>query len=131
MKRTLLAAAAALLVSAGSGCGVMTPVPWPGADTTDDSFARFCASPNPLSWFAEEFPVDGQYHWGHGALPESCDDENCNCRCNCQHPHGVVNIPGVNPVGSPAGMGGAVDYPYYTTRAPRDFLQNNPPSIGP
>jgi hypothetical protein len=26
---------------------------------------------------------------------------------------------------------GAVAYPYYTTRGPRDFLSPNPPSIGP
>ena len=26
---------------------------------------------------------------------------------------------------------GAVTYPYYTTRGPRDFLMKNPPSIGP
>ena len=26
---------------------------------------------------------------------------------------------------------GAVAYPYYTTRGPRDFLASNPPSIGP
>ncbi|HEY6564050.1 MAG TPA: hypothetical protein VIY86_06110 [Pirellulaceae bacterium] len=26
---------------------------------------------------------------------------------------------------------GAVHYPYYTTRGPRDFLMANPPSIGP
>ncbi len=26
---------------------------------------------------------------------------------------------------------GAVAYPYYTTRGPRDFLVNDPPSIGP
>jgi hypothetical protein len=26
---------------------------------------------------------------------------------------------------------GAVAYPYYTTRGPRDFLAKNPPSIGP
>jgi hypothetical protein len=25
---------------------------------------------------------------------------------------------------------GQVAYPYYTNRGPRDFLQNNPPSIG-
>lgn len=25
---------------------------------------------------------------------------------------------------------GAVAYPYYTTRGPRDFLSSNPPSIG-
>lgn len=27
--------------------------------------------------------------------------------------------------------GGQVAYPYYTTRGPRDFLIDNPPSIGP
>lgn len=32
--------------------------------------------------------------------------------------------------GGPA-TGGAVAYPYYTTRGPRDFLAKNPPSIGP
>lgn len=26
---------------------------------------------------------------------------------------------------------GTYAYPYYTTRGPRDFLRNNPPSIGP
>jgi hypothetical protein len=26
---------------------------------------------------------------------------------------------------------GAVAYPYYTVRGPRDFLAKNPPSIGP
>ena len=31
---------------------------------------------------------------------------------------------------SGAGMG-AVGYPYYSVRAPRDFLHNQPPSIGP
>jgi hypothetical protein len=34
----------------------------------------------------------------------------------------------VGPEGPPTG---AVAYPYYTTRGPRDFLVNNPPSIGP
>jgi hypothetical protein len=28
-------------------------------------------------------------------------------------------------------MQGAVTYPYYTTRGPRDFFHPNPPSIGP
>jgi hypothetical protein len=33
---------------------------------------------------------------------------------------------------APAGPAtGAVTYPYYTTRGPRDFLAKNPPSIGP
>jgi hypothetical protein len=37
-------------------------------------------------------------------------------------------------MGMGAGYGGPpsahVGYPYYTTRGPRDFLINNPPSIG-
>jgi len=34
----------------------------------------------------------------------------------------------ITPAGPPTG---AVAYPYYTTRGPRDFLAKNPPSIGP
>ncbi len=32
---------------------------------------------------------------------------------------------------APGMSAGAVAYPYYTTRGPRDYFQNNPPSIGP
>jgi hypothetical protein len=32
---------------------------------------------------------------------------------------------------SPGPPVGQTAYPYYTTRGPRDFLQNNPPTIGP
>lgn len=31
----------------------------------------------------------------------------------------------------PGPVAGAVAYPYYTNRGPRDFLAKNPPSIGP
>jgi len=31
----------------------------------------------------------------------------------------------------PGPAAAAVAYPYYTLRGPRDFLTNNPPSIGP
>ncbi|HZZ26593.1 MAG TPA: hypothetical protein VFE46_01195 [Pirellulales bacterium] len=35
-------------------------------------------------------------------------------------------------LGGPAGPPAAqVAYPYYTSRGPRDFFANNPPSIGP
>jgi hypothetical protein len=34
----------------------------------------------------------------------------------------------ITPAGPPSG---AVAYPYYTTRGPRDFLAKRPPSIGP
>lgn len=45
----------------------------------------------------------------------------------CPHAGGYPEMPTFNP-GPPSGQ---VAYPYYTTRGPRDFLQNNPPSIGP
>ena len=32
---------------------------------------------------------------------------------------------------NPSPPSGQVAYPYYTVRGPRDFLRNNPPSIGP
>jgi hypothetical protein len=32
--------------------------------------------------------------------------------------------------GGGAGMAPTYAYPYYTTRAPRDFLMDNPPTIG-
>jgi len=35
--------------------------------------------------------------------------------------------PEIGPAGPPTG---ATAYPYYTLRGPRDFLTNNPPSIG-
>lgn len=40
-------------------------------------------------------------------------------------PHGYMQDAG--PSGPPSATYG---YPYYTTRAPRDFLMDNPPSIG-
>ncbi|MGE0758139.1 MAG: hypothetical protein AB7O38_14010 [Pirellulaceae bacterium] len=43
-------------------------------------------------------------------------------------PHGYAKAQ-MNGAGAPPSA--AFAYPYYTTRAPRDFLLNNPPSIGP
>ena len=41
--------------------------------------------------------------------------------------HGVHRQQYAGPAGPPTA---AVAYPYYTVRAPRDFLLDNPPSIG-
>jgi hypothetical protein len=52
---------------------------------------------------------------------------------DCQTPYTVPYAQGGMGMGGP-GAGGPVPtygYPYYTTRAPRDFLMANPPSIGP
>ena len=43
-----------------------------------------------------------------------------------QHHHASREY--VGPAGPPSAQ---VGYPYYTTRGPRDFLLDNPPSIGP
>ncbi|MCE5302184.1 MAG: hypothetical protein LLF97_03625 [Planctomycetaceae bacterium] len=56
---------------------------------------------------------------------QSCDESCEKCRgCRLRCGHGAEAT-----AAGPAT--GTVAYPYYTTRGPRDFLANNPPSIGP
>lgn len=74
--------------------------------------------------------------------PNGCQGGHGGCQ-SCGHAHGgragmpspVANIPHgtlqQQMAGPPGPQGPSVAYPYYTTRAPRDFLMNNPPSIGP
>ena len=70
---------------------------------------------------------------------QDCDD-GCSGVCDplcekmasareCLNPHaGGYPERGTFTPGPPIGQ---VAYPYYTVRGPRDFLQDNPPSIGP
>ncbi|MGY8734089.1 MAG: hypothetical protein ACKVK0_18305 [Pirellulales bacterium] len=44
-----------------------------------------------------------------------------------QYPGNQMLQAGRAPTGAPVGSSA---YPYYTTRAPRDFLMKNPPTIG-
>ena len=44
-----------------------------------------------------------------------------------QYPNNQMPQAGRAPTGAPVG---SYAYPYYTTRAPRDFLMKNPPTIG-
>lgn len=78
----------------------------------------------------------------------TCGDGACGGGC-IQRGIGMLLDGSCGPCGggeSPCGLGrasdrnyafnpgppvGQVAYPYYTTRGPRDFLQCNPPSIGP
>jgi hypothetical protein len=78
----------------------------------------------------------GNSRCGTGLINGSCQNapENCAaCSGVCEEcggrgcPHCRHNYVAPNP--GPAT--GAVTYPYYTTRGPRDFLDRNPPSIGP
>jgi len=73
---------------------------------------------------------------GRGGVCENCGGRGCGL-CSqrrggagggfCPHQGGYPEYPAFNP-GPPTGQ---VAYPYYTVRGPRDFLQSNPPSIGP
>ena len=88
---------------------------------------------------------------GCNLLPQRCT----NCQQNMVRPQAsqaaympgqqamqassVLQQPGAMPMPMPAQAmqqqagppTAAYSYPYYTTRAPRDFLMSNPPSIGP
>ncbi|MGD9634735.1 MAG: hypothetical protein AB7G28_21180 [Pirellulales bacterium] len=87
----------------------------------------------------------GPYDYGacnncnRGCCPTGLCPAGCCCGCCetysgcCCQPQG----PGCCASGdhhynfNPGPPVGQVAYPYYTTRGPRDFLLNNPPSIGP
>ncbi|HJS09170.1 MAG TPA: hypothetical protein VJ809_15985 [Pirellulales bacterium] len=81
-----------------------------------------------------------------GECATGCGDSGCTtCGPAGMHAgHGMIghhhqHAPGQGHFGTDAramaGAGGpptgAVAYPYYTNRGPRDFLAENPPSIGP
>jgi hypothetical protein len=70
---------------------------------------------------------------GNGSYANGCGPNGCG-------PNGAGYGNGYGPL--PRGVGGqyvgpqgpptgGVAYPYYTNRGPRDFLDPNPPSIGP
>lgn len=62
-----------------------------------------------------------------GAL---CDKEDNADPYHVNHP-GLCGIHQQQSVGPPGPPTPTYGYPYYTTRGPRDFLVDNPPSIGP
>ena len=62
----------------------------------------------------------------------SCDDGSCG-RCGlCARMRGRLGGHGAGAadMGPPGPMTPQYTYPYYTTRGPRDFLLDNPPTIG-
>ena len=67
----------------------------------------------------------GQMMAGHAGHRQAVAS---TCRRGCR-----VNLlggRGAHKLGQPYDPMTPISYPYYTTRAPRDFLDSNPPSIG-
>jgi hypothetical protein len=64
---------------------------------------------------------------------DTCEDTDPPCKCK-GHVCRLRRAPAMveaEPEPAPGPASGAVTYPYYTTRGPRDFLAKNPASIGP
>lgn len=78
---------------------------------------------------------------GAGENGDAADPESCRRGCrSCKFFHRNAQgedaasqgaSQGASQAGAAGPATGAVTYPYYTTRGPRDFLAKNPPSIGP
>jgi hypothetical protein len=66
---------------------------------------------------------------GFANVKHACQDWSYNsCLSNCNGRCCGGNAPENANAGPPSET---ITYPYYTVRGPRDFLANNPPSIGP
>jgi hypothetical protein len=121
MNRITCALLGVVLLSAGSGCCLIDRMlcngwgcPWGGCGSHCGSCEDCCSDCG-----------DGCQCW---------NDRGCRHCGVMRHHHADRGLPRgaggeyVGPAGPPTG---AITYPYYTTRGPRDFLAKNPPGIGP
>ena len=108
MTRAAILLSFALLAFSHAGCQM------PGHGSNLGGYAGNCASGNCGSSCAEGNCGTGHVPVGEGFLAAL---------------HGRDRLNGLN--GGPAGPAAAAySYPYYTTRGPRDFLLDQPPTIG-
>ena len=131
MKRTLYCALVLAALAASSGCHMMGRTPTDIAVSDDPYMSDAgCQDGNcsPGAGAAELLPG------AEVACQDACDSGCCgtacrgvlpamaaHCRDRCAGRHGgVAEGPSM----------GAVVYPYYTVRGPRDFFLDDPPSIG-
>jgi hypothetical protein len=139
LQRSFASAVVAAVIGTSSGCSIIDRLFLLNAD-------------GPYAHQAQH--VGGRYNGGSGQ-PGECEDGSCptgacqECEGGVCHPRHAGRYGGLakhhlspeekaalagsdygasGPAGPPTG---AVAYPYYTTRGPRDFLAKNPPSIGP
>ena len=70
----------------------------------------------------------GHVGYGHGGYYHP----HCGHHCYHGFQRHYYNVPMIPPPAYQAGPPtAAVTYPYYTVRGPRDFLMDDPPSLGP
>lgn len=111
MKRVLLGIALAFTLLSSTGCGVL------GNRACNDCNGPLGCRPCNLGW--QRGGTDYQRFLGNSGGPGGCG--HCAKYGNAQ-PSGAG--------GAGAGPAAQVAYPYYTARGPRDFLMDNPPTIG-
>ncbi len=144
MRRALLLLIGTTLLAASTGCGICDEMfgfhrPWGGGDCGCNNGCGCGGGACANGACGNGACANGACGNGgceNGACGNgACGDPNgygdggngyANNGGHGQLPRGVGGTY-VGPQGPPTG---AVAYPYYTTRGPRDFLVNNPPSIG-
>ena len=118
MKRATFSALAGVVLAVLCGCRVCQQGQHPYA-CSGDSCART----------AENGPSYGDAY-DNGTDPNNCNDPaRRHCRLLCRGRDGEPSDE--QSFAAPGPPAGAVTYPYYTVRGPRDFLARNPASIGP
>ena len=144
MTRGFALALAALVIGHASGCSLIDRLFLLNTDGPHAHHARHAAG-----GYVEGDCPDGSCPDG-GCQPGGCQTGGCqDCEGGvCRVPHtgrygglakhhlspaekaalAGTDYGAIGPAGPPTG---AVAYPYYTTRGPRDFLAKRPPSIGP
>jgi hypothetical protein len=143
--RMLLLACAAILLAAATGCGQMNLAHKKGCE---DCFAQGGRHGGGHG-MAHHAGGHGMGHYGGGAHGGRYGNVEYSADHAAYHggghggghygphggPHGTPGFPHHHQTREYTGPQGPstaqVAYPYYTTRGPRDFLVDNPPSIGP
>lgn len=119
MKRLLLVAVAAVIFSSSTGCCLIDRMffvrrSYPlGARGACQGYCNQCGAEGDVC----------QCGWGNGGRHRALAARRARDEAAAYGGYGAEAYGG--------GPQGAVAYPYYTNRGPRDFLAKNPPSIGP
>ena len=136
MKRVLLAAALAVVISSSTGCCALDWMfghggcagccgkcgPYPGCGSQCGPGGGCSDGCGPNGCGAGGYGPAGYGGGGGGCGPGGCGPGGCARRAPGPMDDGSAFA------GPPTG---GVTYPYYTTRGPRDFLASNPRGIGP